>query len=158
MHSSTNPSVFHDNFIYCHTVFALIKVVHRGVTPQFSSVTKLSTSSLAMGEKNRCLLVCFLILSVFYCLHMSALVNRGKSTLKVQARECCHSLGSFKTLEVPEEFHKEYTPYNGFHETALHPHPSGLNQIYVETSLQNMLCLWKRRIHADEQQPALGAE
>lgn len=157
MHTSTNPSVFHDNFIYCLTAFAFIKAVHRGVVTRFSSVTKLSTSSLAVGEENRCLKLfsytVWLLLS-----YMSALVNRGKSTLKVQARESCHSLGSFKTLEVPEKFHKEYTMHNGFCETALHSHPSGLNQIYVETSLQNMLCLWKRHIHADLQQPALGAE
>lgn len=148
VHSSTNPSVLHDNFIYCLTAFAFIKVVHRGVVPQFSSVTKLSTSSPAMGGKNRCLRL-FSYTVCFYCLHMSALVNRGKSTLKVQAREYCHSLGSFKTLKVPEEFHKEYTLCNGFHETVLHSHPSRLNQFYVETSLQNTLCLWKRHIHAD---------
>jgi len=126
VHSSTNTSVFHDNFIYCLTAFGFIEVVHKGVIPQYSSITKLSTSSLAKGEKNRCLRL-FSYTVWFFCLHKSALVNRGKSILKVQAREYCHFSNSIKTLKVPEEFHKEYTLCNGFHKAALHSHPSELN-------------------------------
>lgn len=48
--------------------FAFIKLFHRDVDPQFSSGTKLSTSSLAIGKKNRSLrlfsyTVCFLLSS-----------------------------------------------------------------------------------------------
>lgn len=72
---------------------------------------------------------------------MSALVNRGKCALKVQPREYCHFLGSFKTLEVSEEFHKVYILCNDFQETAFHCHPSGLNQAYVEASQQYAMSL-----------------
>lgn len=66
--------------------------------------------------------VCLLILFFFFfnCLNMSTLVNRAKITIKVKAREYCHSLGSVKSLEVAEEFHNEYTLFNGFQETELH--------------------------------------
>lgn len=77
---------------------------------------------------------------------MSALVNRGKSALKVQPREYCHFLGSFKTLEVSEEFHKVYILCNDFQETAFHSHPSGLNQVYVEASQQYAMSLEKAAI------------
>lgn len=136
------PSVFHNNFIYCLTAFAFIKVVHRGVIPWFSMVTKLSTSSCTMGEENRCLRLCFCIV----CFLLSSYVSfsqQGKCALKVQPREYCHFLGSFKTLEVPEEFHKVYILCNDFQETAFHSHPSGLNQVYVEASQQYAMSLEK---------------
>lgn len=55
-------------FTIISSMFAFIKLFHRRVDPQFRSVTKLSTSSLVMGEENRSLrlfsyTVCFLLSS-----------------------------------------------------------------------------------------------
>lgn len=85
----------------------------------FSTCVEWNYASRRPREKKRCLGL-FAYIVFFYCLTMSALVNKAKITLEVKAREYSHSLGSVKCLEVAEEFNKDYTLCNGFQETQLH--------------------------------------